>query len=48
MCLPHPQQKIGPQVLVGVPDIQFFANVPAVGLDRAKRNVQLVGYFLAL
>ena len=44
---PHPQNKIGPQVLVGAPDIQFPPNVPAVGLDCAGRNVQLGGYFLA-
>lgn len=43
----HPRFKIVPEVLVGIIDIQFLADILPVGFDRPERNVQLVGNFLA-
>ena len=43
----HSGFKVGPQVVVGSTDIQFPPDISPVGFDRADRNVQRLGYFLA-
>ena len=42
-----PGFKVGPQVVVGSRDIQFPPDISPVGFDRAERNMQRFGYFLA-
>ena len=43
----NPGFKIGPQVVMGMIDIQFPPDISPVGFDSVERNMQMFGYCYA-